>query len=483
MLGRGRAMLARAVSASPKLLARRKPAFHGGRHSSSNASGWNQEAVAVWGGRAVGSLAAGALVLANLPKAECKAVKPDYKLSWDWKGLEDAIVSEVEIECEGALRKLGSTAMDPVKLQEAWMTVKEKQPKNSKLKGSELGPEGFAMVLANLGMDDAETAKTLFKVFDKDNSGAVDFEEWSLALEAMSSKDAKIKMRALFQFCDLNGDGKVTRQELGHSLTSLFNVVSKLTGGKFLRTDLLQKMLLTENEMAAACVEHALIDIFQDPYRDVKAGKEDLSFEQFSKWITSESPSAKTFNTLFDLLGGSLVVSNIEHHPWYEMQPERYGAYAFLVKRFAQLQKASRYLAYTSDVGEAFRPVVPAAVVNASYAVAVGYVAWDVYSIAKAEEKIEGGNVTRAAVHRTVFQGVASIGMPFLIIHTAVHMAHKQIHKHAPKYLKWGPTIIGLILIPALPFICDEPSEYVIDKVFDVAWPHEYPPGAKPHHH
>ena len=35
-------------------------------------------------------------------------------------------------------------------------------------------------------------------------------------------------------------------------------------------------------------------------------------------------------------------------------------------------------------------------VVNASYAVAVGYVAWDVYSVVKAEEKVEGGNMTRA---------------------------------------------------------------------------------------
>ena len=70
-------------------------AFHGGRHSSSsNARGWSQEAVAVWGGRAVGSLAAGALALASFKQAECKEVT-DYRLSWDWKGLEEAIAGEV----------------------------------------------------------------------------------------------------------------------------------------------------------------------------------------------------------------------------------------------------------------------------------------------------------------------------------------------------------------------------------------------------
>ena len=137
------------------------------------------------------------------------------------------------------------------------------QPKNSKLKLSELGLEGFSLVLAKLGMTDRETAVALFKLFDKDNSGAVDFDEWVIALNVMSSKDSAVKMRALFEFCDLNGDGKVTRKELGDSLSSLFHVVSKLTNGRFLRGETLQRMAITESEVASAVVEHALIDIFQ----------------------------------------------------------------------------------------------------------------------------------------------------------------------------------------------------------------------------
>lgn len=37
------------------------------------------------------------------------------------------------------------------------------------------------------------------------------------------------------------------------------------------------------------------------------------------------------------------------------------------------LARAFRYLAFTSDFGEALRPVVAANVVNASYAIAIGY--------------------------------------------------------------------------------------------------------------
>lgn len=205
------------------------------------------------------------------------------------------------------------------------------QPKNSKLKLSELGLEGFSLVLAKLGMTDRETAVALFKLFDKDNSGAVDFDEWVIALNVMSSKDSAVKMRALFEFCDLNGDGKVTRKELGDSLSSLFHVVSKLTNGRFLRGgnaaahghhrergrvggsraradrylpgersgDITRLPPRCPSRAGPAAVhahllalrghspgrQYAFVSSPQDPYRDIKAGKDDLTFDQFAKWI------------------------------------------------------------------------------------------------------------------------------------------------------------------------------------------------------
>ena len=65
-----------------------------------------------------------------------------------------------------------------------------------------------------------------------------------------------------------------------------------------------------------------------------------LSYDSCGPWaLQSDSASAKTFSQLFDLLGGQMVEANIEEVPWYEAQPERYGGYAFLVKRFVQLKK------------------------------------------------------------------------------------------------------------------------------------------------
>ena len=85
----------------------------------------------------------------------------------------------------------------------------------------------------------------------------------ALALKKIGMKLTDAEFQDFFATCDLNGDGKVTRKELGDSLSSLFHVVSKLTNGRFLRGETLQRMAITESEVASAVGEHAPIDIFQ----------------------------------------------------------------------------------------------------------------------------------------------------------------------------------------------------------------------------
>lgn len=54
----------------------------------------------------------------------------------------------------------------------------------------------------------------------------------------------------------------------------------------------------------------------------------------------------------------------------------RYLAYAGRLR--TALVASTRYLAYTSDVGEAFRPIVPPAVVTAAYGISWLYLGLDV---------------------------------------------------------------------------------------------------------
>ena len=133
----------------------------------------------------------------------------------------------------------------------------------------------------------------------------------------------------------------------------------------------------------------------------------------------------------------------------------------------------ARYTAYSSDVGEAFRPMVPEGAVKATYGLAVSYILGDIgYTTWKEHEKGEKGEPVRAFVHATVFQGIASLALPMFIIHQVVHVAQNATKKmKAGPMKKWGPTIAGLALIPALPYAVDEPCEHAIDYAFDRFWP------------
>ncbi|KAF9915127.1 hypothetical protein BX616_006840 [Lobosporangium transversale] len=148
--------------------------------------------------------------------------------------------------------------------------------------------------------------------------------------------------------------------------------------------------------------------------------------------------------------------------------PARYLAY---LGRYRNLFIASsRYLAYSSDVGEAFRPVTSPFFVNAMYGVSFAYVGFDVaYEGYKA--KIAGAPtdvVGMTVLKRGIFQGLASLLMPAITIHTVVHQSARLFKNSANITLKkWGPTAIGLCVVPALPIMFDHPIETAVDKVFE----------------
>eukprot|EP00667_Euglena_gracilis_P018999 EG_transcript_20265 len=140
----------------------------------------------------------------------------------------------------------------------------------------------------------------------------------------------------------------------------------------------------------------------------------------------------------------------------------RYAAYIGPVSRFA------RYLAYMSDVGEAFRPVINRTFVRLGYAVSWGYCAGDVaYEAYKAHSRhgVQGGELAQLVVERSIFQSVASMLLPAATIHTAVHCTMHLTHRW-PRAHKWGPTAAGLALVPLLPVLYDHPVEHALHRAF-----------------
>ena len=187
----------------------------------------------------------------------------------------------------------------------------------------------------------------------------------------------------------------------------------------------------------------------------------------------------------------------------------RYAAYATRIR--TALLSAQRYVAYTSDIGESYRPVAHPNWVRAAYGISWAYLAGDVahegykaycanqrvlhpelpteaikerWSSAKDQvQKIEGkreegalvvpGKVTpledyrTVMVQRAIFQGLASMGLPAFTIHSIVRYSGRALKDVKNVKLRtWGPIGLGLSAVPALPYIFDEPVETAVEFVF-----------------
>ncbi len=227
----------------------------------------------------------------------------------------------------------------------------------------------------------------------------------------------------------------------------------------------------------------------------------------------------------------------------------RYAAYLARLKTV--IIASSRYVAYTSDIGEAFRPLTKPAVVTGAYAISWTYILGDVfyagYKAAKQYEALASTTFTSASGplqefeteaaryadkalsslkqdlpleklldHKTisalsptekvelrkrhtqrlaeqgkhagvdpnkisetthvgltmarqaVFQSIASMALPAFTIHSIVRYSAPLFAKAKSQRLRAaGPTVAGLMFVPALPFLFDEPVEHVIDFAFD----------------
>jgi len=175
----------------------------------------------------------------------------------------------------------------------------------------------------------------------------------------------------------------------------------------------------------------------------------------------------------------------------------RYAAYASRFRTI--LLSAQRYVAYTSDIGESFRPIAHPNMVRAAYGISWAYLVGDVsYEGYKAYQRNQQtllgsvgkasslADVPAAAEHpsqpgkvapidhwgtvmaeRAVFQSVASMGLPAFTIHSIVRYSGRALKNvKSPRLRTWGPIGLGLAAVPALPFLFDKPVEHATEWIF-----------------
>jgi len=185
----------------------------------------------------------------------------------------------------------------------------------------------------------------------------------------------------------------------------------------------------------------------------------------------------------------------------------RYAAYATRIR--TALVSAQRYVAYTSDIGESFRPVAHPKLVRAAYGISWAYLVGDVsyegykaycqnqrilhpelprnasqerYDDARqplqavADEtavSLKPGVVTpledwrTVMVQRAVFQSIASMGLPAFTIHSIVKYSGRALKDVKNTRIRsYGPIGLGLAAVPFLPYLFDEPVEEAVEWTF-----------------
>ncbi|KAF2836113.1 hypothetical protein M501DRAFT_918352, partial [Patellaria atrata CBS 101060] len=171
----------------------------------------------------------------------------------------------------------------------------------------------------------------------------------------------------------------------------------------------------------------------------------------------------------------------------------RYAAYASRIRTI--LLSAHRYVAYTSDIGESFRPIAHPWLVRGAYGISWLYLAGDVghegykawlqnqQAIGSGAKEESQGHLTlpgkvpaiddyRAVmVQRAVFQSIASMGLPAFTIHSIVRYSGRALKDAKNKNIRtWGPIGLGLAAIPFLPYAFDEPVERAVEWTFHKAF-------------
>ncbi|XP_060663158.1 mitochondrial fission process protein 1 [Drosophila nasuta] len=127
-----------------------------------------------------------------------------------------------------------------------------------------------------------------------------------------------------------------------------------------------------------------------------------------------------------------------------------------------------RYMGYSNEVGEAFRPLVPKSIVAASYGMAIGYVCTDTFD-KSLRAQMAGSSQREVAIRAAdVFswQMLASVILPGLAINRITAVSKLMLRKSPAIVLKTLPTVIGLASIPLIV----HPIDSLVDRFMDATF-------------
>lgn len=204
-----------------------------------------------------------------------------------------------------------------------------------------------------------------------------------------------------------------------------------------------------------------------------------MKFLNSENLITLTTKKSQTMSTQSNTETSTKIQTAENELQQLENSDARYLAYTARIRTalVAAAKNMPRMSAYTSEIGEAGRPILPPWMIKFAYGISWAYVIGDVSlaTVAEIEKGSETNIVVRTATKQALFQSTASMILPAFTVHQTVHWSDRLLKKMqiGGRLGKFGPTGIGLAIIPALPFMFDHPIEHLYDLVYEKVWPLE----------
>jgi len=108
--------------------------------------------------------------------------------------------------------------------------------------------------------DTSGLVEHVWRIYDTNLDGEIDFREFMLALSVMSRGSAEDNLRQIFRLFDVNSDGRVEREELSRVVGELRKVgavegEADLVANAFVEMDANMDGSITQEEFVAACLK------------------------------------------------------------------------------------------------------------------------------------------------------------------------------------------------------------------------------------
>merc|ERR1712055_680798 len=114
-----------------------------------------------------------------------------------------------------------TSGLEPVQVREAFNGFIEEHPKGR------MKPKDFSemMTKAMPKKDASKMQKHVFRIYDSNNDGYIDFIEFMLIYHIMSDGTPEEVLGKIFRVFDVNGDGHITKKEMTRLIKDMYGLI------------------------------------------------------------------------------------------------------------------------------------------------------------------------------------------------------------------------------------------------------------------